>query len=110
MYTSIRHDDNNRNFPLRKKSEAVSEALGYLQRIIKYGFYSSGKALSGGSDPGSPKRTAGKDEDIDTRMKYPEKEPKDVKRNPKAEPVPEEKMDPEREEELEERYGDMMEL
>ena len=97
----------------RKKSEAVSEALGYLDRVIKYGFYSSGKMTSAGSVPCSSKITREKSEDIDKRINYPdnmENRQEDNKRNPKAYPVPEEKMDPERERIMEKRYGGLKNL
>ena len=89
----------------RKKSEAVSEALGYLDRIVKYGFYSSGKAYSEGSDPGSSKGSDGKSPDTDKRMDYPEDKRNKGKSNKKADPIPEKKMDPERKEKLDIRYN-----
>ena len=104
--TEIRQDVlDKRDDYARKKSEAVSEALGYLDRIVKYGFYSSGKAYSEGSDPGSSKETDRKSSDIDTRMDYPEDKRNKGKRNKKEEdPIPEKKMDPERKKKLEKRY------
>ena len=97
----------------RKKSEAVSEALGYLDRVIKYGFYSAGKMSSAGSDSGASEKSRVKSDDINTQTGYPDnKETKqeEKKRNPKVDPVPEEKMDPERARILEKRYDGLMNL
>ncbi len=97
----------------RKKSEAVSEALRYLDRVVKYGFYSSGKMSSAGSDSGSLNKGGEKSDDIDTRIEYPENKEtksKDNKNDSKTNPVPEEKMDPERMKRMDKRYDGLFNL
>ena len=97
----------------RKKSEAVSEALGYLDRVVKYGFYSSGKMSSAGSDSGSSPKKERKDDDIDTGKEYPDNKknkPDKRKEKPETDPIPEEKMDPERMEKLDIRYDGLFNL
>ena len=96
----------------RKKSEAVSEALGYLDRVVKYGFYSSGKMSSAGSDSGSSKKSGEKSEDIDTRIEYPDniEHKQDNKSDTEVSPLPKEKMDPERKKMMDKRYGGLFNL
>ena len=97
----------------RKKSEAVSEALGYLDRVVKYGFYSSGKMSSAGSDPGSSPKKGGKDDDIDTGKDYPdnkENRPDKGMEKLEADPIPEEKMDPEWMKKMGKRYDGLFNL
>ena len=97
----------------RKKSEAVSETLGYLDRVVKYGFYSSGKMSSAGSDPGSSPQKGSKDDDIDTGKEYPENKgnrPDKKKEKPEADPIQEEKMDPEWMKKMGQRYDGLFNL
>ena len=68
---------------------------------------------SAGSDPGLLPQKGGKDDDIGTGKEYPENKgnkPDKKKEKPEVDPIPEEKMDPERMESLDNRYDGLFNL
>ena len=94
----------------RKKQEAVAEALGYLDRIEEYRFYSSGRLYSDGTDAEVPSRPYSNERD----SRYPASKKLDEKKADERELESAERLlakdntdDMERDKMLKERYGDL---
>lgn len=98
----------------RKRTEAVAEALGYLDRIEKYRFYSSGKLYSAGSDaeiPDHSVRNSEKSSGYPPNKELEEKTPEEKElESARRLLTGSGEDDPERKKMLDDEYGDLFRL